>query len=52
MKKRHEPYNEAWIALEDRFMIVTFYGPPDKAKRLRSRIGARSEWLMIGDGSS
>lgn len=36
-----------FIVVDDRFLVVTFYGPEGEQKRLRSRAGSPSDWLMI-----
>ncbi len=41
-----------FVDLEDRFLIVTFYGPSGKQKRLRRRVGPRSQWLLVGGGKA
>ncbi len=47
----HRTIQKHFIAVEDRFLIVTFYGPGGKKKRLRKRVGPRSDWLLIGGDS-
>ncbi len=41
-----------FVDLDDRFLIVTFYGPAGKQKRLRRRVGPRSQWLLVGGGDA
>lgn len=36
-----------FVALEDRFLVVTFYAPKGEQERLRSRFGPRSDWLLL-----